>query len=115
MGASVDAVRSRIRRGSLDSEKAPDGRVFVWLGDDQAPDEPQGQVEASRELVEALRDQVEDLRTRLDREQAAHAEARRIIGGLIERMPPQIEAPASAEDEPEASAPTEPRTAPQEQ
>ena len=31
MDTSVDAVRKRIQRGTLDSEKAEDGRVYVWL------------------------------------------------------------------------------------
>jgi hypothetical protein len=115
LGASVDAVRSRIRRGTLDHEKDPSGRVFVWLGDDQAADEPQRQVEGSPELVDALRAQVEDLKARLDRAEEAARENRRLLAAALERIPPQLEAPSSAEDEPEASAPTEPRHAPQEQ
>jgi hypothetical protein len=35
LGASVDAVRKRIQRGTLESEKV-DGKVYVWL-DDGAP------------------------------------------------------------------------------
>ena len=31
LGISTDAVHKRARRGSLDSEKGPDGRVYVWL------------------------------------------------------------------------------------
>lgn len=33
LGISVDALRSRIRRGILESEKSADGKVAVWLGD----------------------------------------------------------------------------------
>ncbi len=115
LGASVDAVRSRIRRGSLDSEKGEDGRVYVWLGSDQADDEPQRQVEGgeARELIEVLRAQVEDLRGRLDRETEANRENRRIIAGLIERVP-ELEAPTqepqesrlrAQEEEPEGQEP----------
>ena len=43
--------------------------------------------EKNAELVEALRDQIEDLRARLDREQEANRENRRIIAGLIDRVP----------------------------
>jgi hypothetical protein len=31
LGISSEGVRQRIRRGSLDSEKDTDGRVYVWL------------------------------------------------------------------------------------
>ncbi len=111
LGASVDAVRSRIRRGSLDSEKGEDGRVYVWLGFDQADDEPQRQVEGgeARELIEVLRAQVEDLRGRLDRETEANRENRRIIAGLIERVP-ELEAPSQEPRESDLSASGEERT-----
>jgi len=122
LGASVDAVRSRIRRGSLDSEKGEDGRVYVWLGSDQADDEPQRQVEGgeARELIEVLRAQVEDLRGRLDRETEANRENRRIIAGLIERVP-ELEAPSqeprgsnlSAQEERTTSTPGEPQPGPE--
>src|SRR4051812_3589364 len=118
---SVDAVRSRIRRGSLESEKDPDGRVYVWLGSDQASDEPRRQVESSRELVEVLQAQVEDLRARLDRETEANRENRRIIAGLIERVPElesaaqeSRESPLPAQAEEPSSTPTEPHPAPEE-
>jgi hypothetical protein len=52
------------------------------------------------------------LREQLEAERQAHAEARRIIAGLVERMPPQLETPQEAadasetvEDEPEAAEP----------
>jgi len=31
LGISTDAVHKRVKRGSLDSEKGSDGRVYVWL------------------------------------------------------------------------------------
>lgn len=33
-GLSEQAVRKRVRRGTLDSEKGPDGRVYVYLSSD---------------------------------------------------------------------------------
>jgi hypothetical protein len=75
-----------------------------------AADEPQGRVEGSRELVEALRAQVEDLRSRLDRESEANRENRRIIAGLIERVP-EIEAPTTEPRDRDLSAEDEGRTA----
>jgi len=35
LGVSVDAVRMRVRRGSIDSEKGADGRVYVWVDTDE--------------------------------------------------------------------------------
>ena len=75
--------------------------MYVFVTDQDATthataaDEPQREVEASRELVEALREQVEDLRSRLDRETEANRENRRIIAGLIERVP-EVEGPREA-------------------
>jgi hypothetical protein len=40
LGTSVDAVRMRARRGSLLSEKDPDGRVYVWVDSDESETKP---------------------------------------------------------------------------
>lgn len=101
LGTSKDAVRMRVRRGTLRSDKGEDGRVYVYLDPtaDTVHHEPEVEGgDAARELVEVLRAQVEDLRGRLDRETEANRENRRIIAGLIERVP-ELEAPAR---EPEA-------------
>jgi len=98
LGVTVDALRSRIRRGNIQSDKDPDGRVYVWLSDDEAElgvGESEVQGEAHRELVEELRDRVGSLERQLEAERQAHAEARRIMAGLVERIP-AIEAPAQA-------------------
>ena len=97
LGTTVDALRSRVRRGTVASEKGEDGRVFVWLGTDQptdqAPpsqDEPKAQAEAS-ELVEELRRQNEYLREQLDQEREARTEERRrhdtLMARLMDRIP----------------------------
>jgi hypothetical protein len=89
LGTSVDAVRKRIARGTLESEKV-DGKVFVWL-DDDAP-----RSDTDR-LISTLEEQL-----RLERE--AHAEARRLLAAALERIPPQLEAP---------TAPSVPRESPE--
>jgi hypothetical protein len=92
-------VRNRIKRGTLQAEREA-GRVYVLLAGatnrDKPPDES--------ELVAVLREQ-------LAAERQAHAEARRIIAGLVERIP-AIEAPQEAseaaetvEEEPERPEP----------
>lgn len=120
LGISKDGVRMRVRRGQLPSVKGEDGRVYVFVDNDQDDVPPESSSEAthpSRELVEVLRAQVEDLQSRLDRESEANRENRRIIAALLERVPPALEAPvdeqgspATAETVEEASERTEPRS-----
>jgi excisionase family DNA binding protein len=131
LGLSKDAIRMRVRRGTLRSQKGGNGVVYVFRGDlDATTDatayeptdepEPQREVEASRELVDTLKEQVEDLRARLDRETEANRENRRIIAGLLERVPalesgssePRDPSVPAEEGEPGAT-PTEPRPGPQ--
>jgi hypothetical protein len=103
LGVTVDAVRGRIRRGKLTSEQHA-GTVYVWL-DAPEEDDSRGPSATSHrpsddqsERIEDFREQVAYLRDQLQAERQAHAEARRIIAGLVERIP-AIEAPR---DEPEA-------------
>jgi len=96
MGVSKDAVRMRVKRGTLRSEKGEDGRVHVWVNGmpDADPNgvHPQEPAELYRELVDELRDRVRSL-------EDANRENRRIIAALTQRIP-AIEA---AEDVSESS------------
>jgi hypothetical protein len=89
---SKDAVRMRVKQGTLRSEKGEDGGVYVWMNviPDAAPKcvHPQGDVDPYRELVEELRDRVRSL-------EEANRENKRIIAALISRIP-VIEAPQNA-------------------
>jgi hypothetical protein len=97
LGISEDAVRSRIKRGTLTSVR-DGGRVFVLLvGRDRPTDQP-GE---SNALTSQMQGEIDHLRSQLDQERQAHAEARRIIAGLVDRMPPAIEAPSDATESPE--------------
>ena len=86
--------------------------MYVILDTDrtQRVGDMSGNVSGDRtdELLEALRGQVHDLRDQLQAERQGHAEARRIIAGLVERIP-AIEAPQEAsetvEEVPERSEP----------
>jgi len=98
LGLSAEAVRSRLARGTLEGVKE-NGTVYVILDADQAHDQaqPNGTQATARTtdqtaLVEALRDQIEDLRRRLDTSEEANRENRRIIAGLVQRVP-ELEAP----------------------
>jgi hypothetical protein len=102
LGVTVDAVRGRIRRGKLKSEQHA-GTVYVWL---DAPEEDDSRgpsatshrpSDAQSERIEDFREQVAYLREQLEAERQAHAEARRIIAGLVERIP-AIEAPQEASE-----------------
>jgi hypothetical protein len=98
LGITEAAVRARINRGKLTSEKI-DNTVYVWLDTDKTFVNPGDQTA----LVEALRDQVGMLKQQLNTEQAASAELRRIIAALTSRIP-ELEAPRSQEP---PEAPTE--------
>lgn len=117
LGVSVEAIRKRIKRGTLPSEKGEDGRRYVYLDDtpDEAGPKPEDQG-PSDPLIEAKDETIEILREQLRAEREAHAEARRIIAALTSRIP-EIEAPRgsppSPEESPERSTPGERRAGPE--
>jgi hypothetical protein len=69
--------------------------MYVWL-DDGAP---RSDADA---LMSEMRARIEDLKEQLEAERLAHSEARRIIAGLVERVP-QLEAPESSSEAPETA------------
>ncbi len=102
LGVTVDAVRKRIQRGTLISEKDPDGRVYVLLDTNLDTDTPRSERDAIKdERVLDLREQVEYLREQLDQEREARTEERRrhdtIIAQLTQRIP-ELSAPASTDE-----------------
>jgi hypothetical protein len=96
LGVSKDAVRMRVKRGTLRSEKGENGRVYVWVNvnpDDSANTvHPEPQVDAWRELIGELRDRVRSL-------EEANRENRRIIAALTQRIP-ELEAPSDERESP---------------
>ena len=101
MGVTVDAIRKRISRDTIPHERDDDGRVWVILDTDQDAasnvrdtDRPPSESSA---LISEMRAHNATLQAQLEAERQAHAEARRIIAGLVERLPPQLEAPSSQE------------------
>ncbi len=103
LGTTEGALRKRIARGTLPHERDAEGRVWVLLDAGthradagQQTGHPPGQ-DAYKELVEELRDRVRSL-------EEANRENRRIIAGLIQRVP---ELEPAREDEPR-EAPQEP-------
>jgi hypothetical protein len=115
LGVSESAIRKRVTRGTLRSDIGPDGRRYVYLDTvaDILTDEGADAVPQERNaLLVELRAHNDTLREQLEAERQAHAEARRIIAGLVERIP-SIKAPqepsGAAEAVEEDSERAEPR------
>jgi len=101
LGISQDAVRQRIRRGSMRHDKDDKGRVYVYLDPtDTRPtpvhDVPHGTVHdtsRSNELVTELRNRIQFLETELmDRKEEARRKDH-IIAALTQRIP-ELEPPS---------------------
>ena len=116
LGTTAEAVRQRIRRGTVTAEKDENGNVFVFLPDDGTYTDHtrtdsdhtstvSEHTDNNTPLVEALRDQIDLLNTEVE---AWREEARRkdhLLAAALERIP-AIEAP------PDTQASTEPRESP---
>jgi hypothetical protein len=108
LGVSESAIRKRVERGTLRSDKGSDGRRYVYLAtgadtvaDVSSPSSATGERDA---LISELRAHNGTLREQLEAERQAHAEARRLLAATLERIPPQLEAresPQTAEEEAE--------------
>jgi hypothetical protein len=113
LGITVEAVRGRIKRGTLDHERTEKG-VFVFLQADQSTDRPRPDNDQTADrlqsegaaLISAKDETIATLRDQLEAERQAHAEARRLLAAALERIP-AIEAPSEARESPET--PSEPR------
>ncbi|MBV9468336.1 MAG: hypothetical protein JOZ57_03765 [Abitibacteriaceae bacterium] len=106
LGVSEHAIRQRIRRDTLESHKDAEGRVYVWIDADAKPSgEPSGETSDGHhdeEFIRMLREQNELLREQLDEAHAANRENRRIIAGLVQRVP-ELERTGEAPPEPRES------------
>ena len=96
LGISVDAMRARVKRRTVATEREG-GRVYILLdaAQDAAQDAPR--VDESNALTSQLREEVAYLREENRRKD-------HIIAGLVERIP-AIEAPQDAKEEPEGVEP----------
>ncbi len=100
LGVTVEAVRGRIKRGTLEHERHS-GTVYVLLEAGQAAnrtrpdtDRPNDRLQSdSAALISAKDETIATLRDQLEAERQAHAEARRLLMAALERIPPAIEAP----------------------
>jgi hypothetical protein len=97
-GISEDAVRMRIKRGTLAAEREG-GRLYILL----TPDPTTEPTDRTSELIDELKDRVRSLEDQLGAEREANRENRRIIAALTQRIPPQLEAPSEPREAPETA------------
>ena len=108
LGVSEGAVRQRIHRGKLETDKDETGRVYVYLTSDDSQNNnvktPQAS-DSGSDLMDELRDRVRFLEDEL---QDRKEEARRkdsIIMSLTQRVP-ELEAVAEPRESPVTEAET---------
>jgi hypothetical protein len=106
---SQHAIRQRIRRNTLASEKTAAGRVYVLLDRDalvsgEPSEDPSGEA-SGVDPVRMLREHNQMLREQLAEAHAANRENRRIIAGLIQRVP-ELEPPRDEPHGPETVSET---------
>ena len=109
LGITEGAVRKRVERGKLAAERTTDGRLIVHLErdttatDTTAPDTTR-QSRGDR-YTRGLEAEVEYLRRLLEDEREARTEERRrhdtLMAQLMQRIPPQLEAPSEARESPQ--------------
>ena len=103
LGVTVDAIRSRVKRRTIDHVREG-GRVYVLLGADQdRPGHDQGtdRPGESTTLISQMQARIDSLEGQLEQANERDRENRRIIAALTSRIP-AIEAPSDAPEVPEA-------------
>jgi hypothetical protein len=94
LGITAEAVRMRIKRGTLRSERR-DGRVFVVLGPDRPTERTPEAPGESGALTSLMQARIDSLERHLEEANERDRENRRIIAALTSRIP-AIEAPSEA-------------------
>ena len=107
LGVSKDAVRQRVRRGTLRSEKGEDGRVYVYVV--ASEDDTADAVHSEGELTDELRDRIRYLERQVEEERDARRRADTLLAQLMQRIP-ELEAPAEPRESPETDAAPRPDT-----
>jgi hypothetical protein len=106
LDTSVDAVRMRVRRGSLESEKDPDGRVYVWVDGDESETklQPNGEstalLFAKDETIRLLEEQLRLRAEEIQRRDVIISQLTQANAALAQRVP-ELEAPAGPPEGPE--------------
>jgi hypothetical protein len=118
LGISSDAVRSRIKRGTLPTVREG-GRVFVVLG---ATDRPTAQAQptdqpSEERLYREMQERIRYLEHQVEEEREARRRADTLLARLMDRVPeleapaePTTDAPVSSEATTGTSEDTQPRS-----
>jgi len=123
LGLSVDAVRKRVQRGTIEHEKDAAGRVRILLDSpdnastlrDERPDttgQASALVAAKDETIEELRDRVRRLERELDTRNEEIRRRDHLLAAALERMP-ALEAPQEPRESPTPSPEASEGTTPQ--
>jgi hypothetical protein len=99
LGITAEAVRMRIKRGTLRSERQA-GRVFVLLGQVQPTEQPTDRPDEPNALISQMQGRIDSLERQLEEAAERDRENRRIIVALTSRIP-AIEAPQEARESPQ--------------
>jgi hypothetical protein len=94
LGITAEAVRMRVKRGTLRSERQG-GRVFVLLGQSQPTEQPTDRPDEPNALISQMQGRIDSLERQLEEAAERDRENRRIIAALTSRIP-AIEAPQEA-------------------
>jgi hypothetical protein len=103
LSISADAVRSRIRRGTLPTVREG-GRVFVVMGDTDRPTaqaQPTSEVGEDR-LYQEMSERIRYLERQVEEEREARRRADTLLARLMDRLP-EIESPQEARESPETT------------
>ena len=91
LGITREAVRKRIHRGTLRSDRAPDGTVMVYVPPsgttDGTPSSPERVL-----LYEEMRERIAYLERQVEEEREARRRADTLLARLMDRVP-ELEAP----------------------
>ena len=109
LGISTEATRQRVKRGTLPTERDEVGNVFVLLDPDSTLGGTGGGTRGDgggtpggTALIDAKDETIRTLREQLEAEREANRENRRIIAGLVQRVP-ELEATRETSPEPSES------------
>src|SRR5215203_218516 len=108
LGVTVEAVRGRIKRGTLEHERHS-GTVYVLLDADQSTNRTRPGVDQTVDrlqsdgaaLISEMRERIASLEHQLTEERKANSEHRRLLAAALERIPPQLEAPQETRESPQ--------------
>jgi len=112
LGITAEAVRMRIKLGTLRSQRQG-GRVFVLLGQGQPTEQPTDRPDEPNALISQMQGRIDSLERQLKEAAERDRENRRIIVALTSRIP-AIEAPQDAQDVTEGTEPRSGAPGPQE-